>query len=103
MDQDTIRAVVQEAYNQAPYQIDWSPVLWLCGIVFSIITGLLTWIGYLIKSERSNFIYVQTKHEKWILENREDIKELAIETKEALAQNRTSIEFIKEIISKKRR
>lgn len=79
MDQDTIRAVV-EAVKQTPYSIDWTPILWLAGIVVSVIGSLLVWIGYLLKADRNNIVVRTDKHEVWILEQQKELNELGKRT-----------------------
>lgn len=47
--------------------IDWEPILWVGGIFLMIISGLLGWIGLLLKAEKSNTKEALDKHENWIL------------------------------------
>lgn len=67
---------------------DWSPVIWTLGVFLAIITGLLSWIGFLIKSDRELIINTQGKHETWILEQQKELNELSRTTS-------ISIELIK--------
>ena len=97
MDQDTLQAVVTEAMRQTPYQIDWNPILWLGGTFFTIIAGLLTWIGVLLRSDRDGIIIRADKHENWILEQRGEFAQIVTRFDKAIQQNATAIEYIGKI------
>lgn len=56
--------------------IDWTPILWVGGIFVTIISGLLLWIGVLVKVDRNTIVARTDKHETWIIEQQKEMIEL---------------------------
>lgn len=89
-------------------QFDWTPILWIGGVFTAIITSLIGWIAYLIreaKNEAANDRHALTgrtdKHEEWIIDNNKKMYELFAQQTKRIAQNETSIDFLKELVLRK--
>lgn len=83
--------------------IDWQPILWVAGIFTVVITGLLTWIGILIRSDRESVVTRMDKHETWIMANQDEIKRISSDTKLAIERNTVAIEYLDKLVLKKKR
>jgi len=83
--------------------MDWEPILWVGGGFAGVIVILLGWIAYLIKSDRDTNILRLDKHESWIIEVQKEVRELTKSTSVAIEHNSVSIEFIKELVNKRKR
>jgi len=63
---------------------NWEPVLWVGGIFMAVITGLLAWIGAIIKADRDHIDVRLEKYEKWILAQQRELAGLAKQTEVAV-------------------
>jgi len=99
MDQDSLRQIINEtAKSGEVITLDWQPIIWIGGVFFSVITGLLGWIVWLIASDRTTIVTRMDKHEEWIMQTQTEIKDLARTTGIAIQHGETSIEFVKEMM-----
>ena len=97
MDQDSIQQIITETMKRSPYEIDWTPILWLAGAVSSVIGSLLVWIGILLKSDRANIVVRTDKHEIWILAQQKELNDMGSRFDKQLAVQQNSLEYIAKI------
>lgn len=81
----------------------WEVITWIAGGFGVIISALLSAIAYLIYSDKQQSTQRFDKHEEWIMNAHDQIKELSRTTGIALEHNATAIEFIKEWIQNKKK
>lgn len=62
------------------YQI----ALWIGGVFLMIISGLLGWIAFMLKSDKDTIVFRLEKHEGWIIKQQEEIHEMSEKTSVAI-------------------
>ena len=83
--------------DQAALVINWEPILWAAGIIltvfFSIISGLLVWIGRLYKGTSERIEVRITAHDDHFQKNDAAIHELALSNREILTIMKTRMKI----------
>ncbi len=87
--------------------IDWTPIIWVAGVVAAMISSLLTWIGFLIYADKKQSRINYANHTIAIETQQKEIHELAVTTSRAIAvieaNTENNTKLIDLMMSKKRK
>lgn len=73
--------------------MNWEPILWIGGILVTIIAGELGFIVVLLRKDRDDFVMRLDAHDKKFNEQQSQIFELASNTRETLAIIKTKLKL----------